>query len=188
MDETVLIQAAQAGNKTAFRELYELNKQRVFGLAYQYVKNREDAEDILQDTFIKAFRMIHTYRVGADTNFAAWIFRVGINCSIDHLRRNKARRSEVGAEILESIPNPAAASDPAKEQARRELRDRIDRCLCDLSPRQRMIFLLKHDQQHTIREIADELHCTEGSVKTHLFRAVANLRRCFTELALEDQP
>jgi RNA polymerase sigma-70 factor (ECF subfamily) len=186
MDETVLIQAAQAGNKTAFRELYERNRQRVFGLAYQYVKNREDAEDILQDTFIKAFRMIHTYRVGAETNFAAWIFRVGINCSIDHLRRNKARRSEVGPEILDSVPSPTAAADPAREQARRELRGRIDECLRGLSPRQRMVFLLKHDEQHTIREIATELHCTEGSVKTHLFRAVANLRRIFKDLALED--
>jgi RNA polymerase sigma-70 factor (ECF subfamily) len=186
MDETVLIQAAQAGNRTALRELYDQNKRRIFSLAYQYVKNREDAEDILQDTFIKAFRNIRTFRVGADTNFASWLFRVGINCSIDHLRRNKARRSELSAEALDTVPSSAAASDPAREQARRELRYQIEQCLCGLSPRQRMIFLLKHDQQYSIREIAAELHCTEGSVKTHLFRAVSNLKRCFKELALED--
>lgn len=186
MDETVLIQAAQAGNRAAFRELYEQNMHRVFGLAYQYVKNREDAEDILQDTFIKAFRKIHTYRVGVDTNFASWIFRVGINCSIDHLRRNKVRLAELGPEPLDAVPSSAAGSDPAREQAHRELRHQVDRFLGDLTPRQRMIFLLKHDQQYSVREIAAELHCTEGSIKTHLFRAVSSLKRRFKELALED--
>jgi RNA polymerase sigma-70 factor (ECF subfamily) len=186
MDETVLIQAAQAGNRNALRELYDQNRSRIFALAYQYVKNREDAEDILQETFIKAFRKIHTFRVGADTNFAAWLFRVGINCSIDYLRRNKARLAELGPEILDSVPSSAHASDPAREQANRELRRQVERCLGGLSPKQRMIFLLKHDQQYSIREIAAELHCTEGSIKTHLFRAVSNLKRRFKELALED--
>jgi RNA polymerase sigma-70 factor (ECF subfamily) len=186
MDETVLIQAAQAGNRTAFRELYEQNKRKIFALAYQYVKNREDAEDILQETFIKAFRRIPTFRVEAETNFTSWLFRVGINCSIDYLRRKKARLVELGQDALEVIPAPAAASDPARAQARGELRHCIDLCLSGLSPKQRMVFLLKHDQQYSIREIAVELHCTEGSVKTHLFRAVSALKRCFKELALED--
>jgi len=186
MDETVLIQAAQAGNRAAFRALYDLNSARIYALAYHYVKNQEDAEDILQDTFIKAFRKIATFRVGAETNFSSWLFRVGINCSIDHLRRNKSRPAALGLEALESVPSKASDSDPALEHARGEFREHIERCLCGLSPRQRMIFLLKHEQQLSIREIAVELHCTEGSVKTHLFRAVTALRRHFKGPALED--
>jgi RNA polymerase sigma-70 factor (ECF subfamily) len=188
MEETVLVQAAQAGNRTALRELFEQNKQKIFALAYHYVRNREDAEDILQETFIKAFRRIHTFRVEEETAFSSWLFRVGINCSIDFLRRHKARRSELGEEALAAVPDQALGTDPQREQARHELRRRIDLSLVGLSPRQRMIFLLKHDQQFSIREIAAQLQCTEGSVKTHLFRAVTALKRGFKELALEDLP
>lgn len=186
MEETLLVQAAQAGNHSALRHLFEQNRQRIFALAYQYAKNREDAEDILQETFIKAFRRIGTFRVQEDTSFTSWLFRVGINCSIDYLRRHKARRSELGEEALTSLPATSRGSDPQREQAQRELRRRIDRSLAGLSPRQRMIFVLKHDQQFSIREIADQLQCTEGSVKTHLFRAVAAIKRGFKVLALED--
>lgn len=186
MDETVLIQAAQAGNKAALRELFEFNKRKIFALAYQYVKNAEDAEDILQETFIKAFRRIHTYRLQDETNFGSWLFRVGVNCSIDHLRRNKAKRSALGEDALSTVPTAAAGSDPEKEHARRELRRRIDESLERLSAKQRMIFILKHDQQYSIREIAVQLHCTEGSVKTHLFRAVSALKRAFQGQTVED--
>jgi len=186
MDETLLVQAAQAGNRTAVRELFEQNKRRIFALAYQYAHNREDAEDILQETFIKAFRGIRTFRVGAETSFASWLFRVGINCSIDYLRRHKARRAELGEEALTATPDASADSDPEREQARRELRRRVDQALSGLSPKQRMVFLLKHDQQLSIREIAADLRCTEGSVKTHLFRAVSAIKRGFKGLAAED--
>jgi RNA polymerase sigma-70 factor (ECF subfamily) len=186
MDETILIQAAQAGNAAALRELFEQNKKRVYALAFRYARNREDAEDILQETFIKAFRRLETYRLGRETSFSAWLFRVGINCSIDYLRRHKERRAELGEEILGTVPSESPGTDPAREQARREFRRRIDRSLSGLSPRQRMIFLLKHDQQFSIREIAEQLRCTEGSVKTHLFRAVTALKRGFQEPALEE--
>jgi RNA polymerase sigma-70 factor (ECF subfamily) len=186
MDETLLVQAAQAGNRSALRELFERNKRKIFGLAYQYARNREDAEDILQETFIKAFRRIHTFRLREETDFGSWLFRVGINCSIDYLRRNKGRRAELGGEILSVLPAAAAESDPEQQHARREFWNRIDRSLASLSPRQRMIFLLKHDRQLSIREIAVQLQCTEGSVKTHLFRAVSTIKRGFKNPALED--
>jgi RNA polymerase sigma-70 factor (ECF subfamily) len=186
MDEILLVQAAQAGNKTALRELFEQNKRKIFALAYQYARNREDAEDILQETFIKAFRRIHTFRIQEETGFASWLFRVAINCSIDYLRRNKARRVELGGEVLAALPAAAQGSNPEQQHARHEFRLRIDRSLAGLSPRQRMIFLLKHDQQFSIREIAAQLQCTEGSVKTHLFRAVSAIKRGFKNPALED--
>ncbi|HEX9902235.1 MAG TPA: RNA polymerase sigma factor, partial [Acidobacteriota bacterium] len=104
----------------------------------------------------------------------------------DYLRRNKARRTELGSDVLAAVPAAAQGSDPQREHARREFRHRVDRSLAGLSPRQRMIFLLKHDQQFSIREIAVQLQCTEGSVKTHLFRAVSAIKRGFKNPALED--
>jgi RNA polymerase sigma-70 factor (ECF subfamily) len=185
MDETVLIQAAQAGNRSALRELYEQNRQKVFSLAYQYAGNREDAEDILQETFIKAFNNIRTFRLEEETRFAPWLFRVGVNCSIDYLRRNKARRAELGEAALAAVPAGGPGTDPQSESSGREFRARLERTLSTLSPKQRMIFLLKHDQQFSIREIASQLRCSEGSVKTHLFRAVAAVRRSFKAAAME---
>ncbi|MFC2166293.1 RNA polymerase sigma factor [Acidobacteriota bacterium] len=89
MDETALVQSAQAGDTDAFKFLFEENKRRIIGLAYQYTKNIEDAEDILQDTFIKAYNSLQRFDIQDHTNFTSWLYRIGINCSIDHLRKSK---------------------------------------------------------------------------------------------------
>jgi RNA polymerase sigma-70 factor (ECF subfamily) len=187
MDETILIQAAQAGNKAALRELYEQNKRRIFGLAFQYTRNPEDAEDILQETFSKAFRNLASYRVEREAGFGAWLFRIGINASIDYLRRHKARRAEVGEEALASLPAQGPGVDPEEARRLAEWRERIRASLDALSAKQRMVFLLRHEQHFSIREIARELRCTEGSVKTHLFRAVAALRVRLRPAPMEDR-
>lgn len=187
MDETILIQAAQAGNRAALRELFEQNKRRLYGLALQYTKNAEDAEDILQETFIKAFRSLDSYRIEPENGFAAWLYRIGINASIDYLRRHKARRAEVGEDALAAVPARGSDVDPEEVRRLNECRERIRASLDALSAKQRMVFLLRHEQQFSIREIARELSCTEGSVKTHLFRAVAALRSRLGPAAVEDR-
>lgn len=187
MDETILIQAAQAGNKTALRELFEQNKRRIFSLAFQYTYNAEDAEDILQETFIKAFRNLDSYRIERENGFAAWLFRIGVNASIDYLRRHKARRAEAGEDALSAVPAQGPDVDPEEIQRLNEFKERIRTSLDALSAKQRMVFLLRHEQQFSIREIASELRCTEGSVKTHLFRAVASLRDQLRPTTVEDR-
>ena len=186
MDETILIQAAQAGNKAALRELFEQNKRRLYGLAFQYTKNAEDAEDILQETFIKAFRSLASYRIEKEGGFGAWLFRIGVNASIDYLRRHKARRAEAGEEALRAVPAQGSDVDPEEVRRLNECKERIRASLDALSAKQRMVFLLRHEQQFSIREIARHLSCTEGSVKTHLFRAVAALRVRLGPAAVED--
>jgi RNA polymerase sigma-70 factor (ECF subfamily) len=187
MDETILIQAAQAGNKAALRELFEQNRRRIFGLAYQYTKNAEDAEDILQETFIKAFRSLASYRIEREGGFGAWLFRIGVNASIDYLRRHKARRAEAGEAALSAVPAHGSDVDPEETRRLNEWRERIRASLDSLSAKQRMVFLLRHENQFSIREIAHELRCTEGSVKTHLFRAVAALRVQLRPTTVEDR-
>ena len=110
MDEQAAIKSAQNGNTEALRLLFEDNRQKIFSLAFQYVKNVEDAEDILQETFIKAYRFINKFNPQNGMRFSPWLYRIGINCSIDHLRRNKKRKdTDPNPESLEKVSSRVAA-------------------------------------------------------------------------------
>ena len=89
MDENALVQLAREGSQEAFRNLFDANKQKVFALAFRYSRNREDAEDILQETFIKAFHSLDKFNAHKGNSFSSWLFRISINSSIDLLRKNK---------------------------------------------------------------------------------------------------
>lgn len=187
MDETTLIQTARAGDGEAFRTLFENHNGRVFGLAYKYLRNRSDAEDVLQETFIRAYRALDSFDAGKSPDFGVWINRICVNCSIDALRRSQRR----SAQPLEGAPLACLSAgtpedDPERAARNREIREQIDRALDRLTPRQRMIFTLRHDMGCSIKEIARTVQTTEGSVKKHLFRAVEALKKRLRRCALED--
>jgi RNA polymerase sigma-70 factor (ECF subfamily) len=183
MDETALVQSAQAGSADAFKLLFEDNKRRILSLAYQYTKNLEDSEDIVQDTFIKAYHSLERFNIEADTNFSAWLYRIGINCSIDHLRKNKRQKDNImPTDDIDGLSAPTNTSNPDNTHHKREVREKLEQVLDTLTKRQRMIFILKHYQELSIKEIAEYMDCSEGSVKKQLFRAVSVLKKhckCF---------
>jgi len=187
MNEAELIQDAQRGDTVSFRALFEANKRKIYALAYQYSQNTQDTEDIFQETFIKAFNKLKTFRPGKDTSFSAWIYRIGINCSIDHLRRVKTRR-ELGEDSIDltKLTEAQPAFDPEQTQRCREIFEQTEEVLNILSPRQRMVFILRHYQQMSLREIAEYLDCTEGCVKKQLFRAVHNFKDRFKRFIPEN--
>ena len=82
---------AKAGDRQAMHELYERNRSRIFNLAYRYVKNVPDAEDILQDTFVKAFTSLHKCQLNENSYFATWLYRIAVNCAMDHFRSRRRR-------------------------------------------------------------------------------------------------
>jgi RNA polymerase sigma-70 factor (ECF subfamily) len=169
--------------------LFEENRQKIFSLAYQYVKNVEDAEDILQETFIKAYRFLHKFEPQNGMRFSPWLYRIGINCSIDYLRRNKNRKLERSdPDDLDSLSSGSGSSgsDPEYTRDRSEIREKIDQTLNRLSGRQKMIFILKHYQELTTAEIAEYLDCSEGSVKRQLFRAVQVVKKHLKSLVMEN--
>jgi RNA polymerase sigma-70 factor (ECF subfamily) len=189
MDEQAVIESAQNGNTEALRLLFEDNRQKIFSLAYQYVKNVEDAEDILQETFIKAYRSLDKFQSRNNARFSPWLYRIGINCSIDYLRRNKNRRlKHSDNEDLDNFSSGKcdSSSEPEHTRDRKEIREKIDQTLNRLSGRQKMIFILKHYQEHTTAEIAEYLNCSEGSVKRQLFRAVQAVKQHLKGLIMED--
>jgi RNA polymerase sigma-70 factor (ECF subfamily) len=187
MDEHSLIRMAQAGDAVAWRSLFDTHHKRVYGLAFRFLRNQSDAEDVLQETFIKAFRNLDGFDSNQARNFPAWINRIGANCSLDALRRRKTR--ETLSLEDDAVPHPSdatPAADPERTSENREIRSRIEAALDRLTPKQRLIFTLRHYEGYTTREIAGIVDVNEGSVKTHLFRALGNLRRRLSRELLED--
>jgi RNA polymerase sigma-70 factor (ECF subfamily) len=172
-----LILSAKEGNESAFRELYETNYEMIYRLAYRYVKSQPDAEDILQETFIKAFKAIRKFDFNVSSNFSAWIYQICVNCAFDHHRKRKKRQIDQTASLSDIYWEPEAQnSSPEKSAITNQAVMRVKNALEILSPKQRIIFDLRHLQHKALSEISDRLQCSPSTVKKQLERAVAKLR------------
>lgn len=179
VDETALVNAAREGKESAFEELYMRNKEKIASMVYHYVGNRQDAEDLLQDIFIKAFISIKKYKPQPGAKFSSWLYRIGINTSINFLKKrekqNVYKSNEDTEPVKESKYNPAH-SNPEQAALRQEIREGFLAALDCLSARQKMIFVLKHFQGLKAADIARYMGCGAGSVRKQLFRAVSKMR------------
>jgi len=176
-DETTIL-LAKEGHPEAFRALYDRNRENVFRLAIRYVRSPQDAEDVMQETFIKAFKGIGRFDFRAGSSFAAWLGTICVHAAIEHLRRNRRRRGEVRLS-LGDLPQEPASAAPSPERtaiARRSLSD-VELAYRRLTPSQQVIFDLRHRQHLEIKEIAVRMDCSESNVKTQLGRSVAKLRK-----------
>jgi RNA polymerase sigma-70 factor (ECF subfamily) len=167
IQDCLLVREAQGGNQAAFEQLVRNHDQAVLGLALRITGSGSDAQDIHQEAFLKAYKNLGGFRF--ECAFSTWIYRIVTNLCLDHLRRNRNRRD-----------NPALAvnvDDLLKRQLlRRELSAHIMRALKRLTPRERMVFELKHFQGLKARTIGEILNSPEGAVKNSLFRATQKLR------------
>jgi len=177
-DDTALALALKSGDESAFDELVRRYQGRVYAVAYRVTGNREDALDVAQESLLKAYRKIYTWQPTG--GFLPWLLRLTSNQAIDHIRRRKRQQHERLDETF--VPtSEGAAVEPrtaGTEEAVRasEIDGRIRGALVVLSPTQRTVFVLRHFEGLQLAEIAEELGCTVGSVKVHLFRALKKLR------------
>ncbi len=172
---TVLL--AQQGHETAFRELYENYYEMIYRLAYRYSKSQQDAEDIMQETFIKAFKSINKFDFSVSTNFSAWIYQIGLHCSMDYLRKRKRRKADQIHSLTDIFTEPEAQdSSPEKAFMANQTISQVKNALYILSPKQRIIFDLRHLQHRTLKEISERLQCNKSTVLKQLQRAVLKLR------------
>jgi len=187
MTEMELIREAQAGSRAAFDTLVRQYEQQVLRLALHLTGSEHDAEDIYQEAFLKAYRYLGNFRF--ECSFYTWIYRIVTNLCLDQLRRRKTRREDravivdhSGGEIdlLASVSDDRAFSNPGRELERKLLGERIQAALEKLTPRERMVFELKHYQGLRLRVIGEMLSTTEETAKNTLFRATKKLR---TQLA-----
>ncbi len=182
MDEQALIDGLSRGDRTAFQEFVERYKKRIFFLALDMVGNPVDAEDVSQEVFIKVFRSFGTFK--KDAKIGSWLYRVTYNACIDHLRKRELTPEPVGDQALEArtrhdapLSGSVAFQDPRQSAEMSQLQAKITLALERVSPQEKAVFLLRHYDQLRLKEIAEILHLSVGSVKSYLFRAVRKLQK-----------
>src|SRR5437764_13286026 len=183
INDSELIRAAQRGDRAAFETLVRQYDHAVLRLAMHLTGSDADAHDIYQEAFLKAYRHIGNFRF--ECSFYTWIYRIVTNLCLDHLRKRQTRREDAhvmtdssGQEIdlLDNVSDDRAGANPERDLMRRELGSRITQALTRLTPRERMVFELKHYQGLRLRTIGDMLTTTEETAKNTLFRATQKLR------------
>lgn len=179
LEDTQLAQALQGGDTLAFDEIVRRYQGRVYAVAYRLTGNREDALDVAQESFLKAFRKIDQWQPTG--GFLPWLLRLTSNQAIDHIRRRKRRQHEPLDEAYPGNEDGGGGVQPARHQTEEEVRAheidaRVRGALHVLSPTQKTVFMLRHYEGLQLSDIAEQLGCTVGSVKVHLFRALKKLR------------
>ena len=168
--ERQLIRDVQEGNHGAFRELVELHMRRVYDLAYGFVNDHDDAEDIAQEVFVSAFRSIREFR--QEAAFSTWLYRIAANCSLDRLKQRK--RSTARFVPMEESHIADVSIDPTTEQI--DASAHIERALHELPTLQRAVVMLRYMEGFSTKQVSDILKCSEGTVKTHLHRGLKKMR------------
>ncbi len=189
INDADLIREAQQGNKAAFEELVRQYDSQVLRLALHLTGSEADAKDIYQDAFLKAYRNLGSFRF--ECSFYTWIYRIVTNLSLDYLRRKQVRKEDApvltdehGEEysLLDQVADDRAGASPDRQLMKREMAKRITAALTKLTPRERMVFEMKHYQGLKLRTIGEALNTTEETAKNTLFRATQKLRVALADL------
>ena len=184
-EEAKIIRAVVDGNTNAFEDLVLEYQKQVYHIALKMTGSEEDAFDISQETFLKAYRSIATFR--GEAGFGSWLYRMASNLCIDFLRR-KNRRGEVQAVSLDEEEEgrrprelPDLSYEPQSRLEKKELREKVQAGLRRLPEEQRLILVLRDVEGFSYQEIADALRIELGTVKSRIYRARAHLARLLTE-------
>src|SRR5579863_1686053 len=183
-EEQALVRKAQAGDRLAFEALVRRFDREVLRLALNLVHRAEDARDIYQEAFMRVYKNLHRFRF--ECSFYTWLYRIVTNVALDHLRRRTSRREDQAPvpdeaeggtrDFFDRQPEVRAAANPERSLLGQELGQHISAALKRLSPRERMVFEMKHYQGLKLRAIGDMLGTSEETVKNSLFRATRKLR------------
>lgn len=182
-EENQLIERARQGDMTAFEKLIYRYDKHVLAIAASYRNNKEDAKDIYQEVFLRVFKGLKNFE--GKSEFSTWLFRITTNVCITYgsvKKKHAYTPFESGYEdeegettsLLDKIPDNDFSTD--RELISGEMSKGIQKAIETLSPQQKMVFVLKHVHDHKIKEIAEMMDCTEGTVKRYLFTAVQKLR------------
>jgi RNA polymerase sigma-70 factor (ECF subfamily) len=170
--EAAAIERVRSGDRDAFRLLVEEHSRAIFRVAYRMTGNEQDAEDMVQETFLRAYRQFSSFDGRA--KFSTWLTRIATNCSLDLLRARQRRGDQV--EVTEERSLAAAEVSPEQVALSRQVRQRLHAALARLSPAERAAFIMRHYEGAPIDEIAAALSKPAGATRHCIFRAVQKLR------------
>src|SRR5262245_16722709 len=175
-ESAAVLARARQGDSEAFRALVERHSRSVFRLAYRMTGNEQDAEDVVQESFLRAYKQLGRFESRA--NFGTWLYRIVANCSVDLMRSKQARHDQVRGESLDAAAEMPASDAPGPERlaASAEVEQRGRAALDGLSPLERAAFTLRHYEGRSIEEISRTLGLGTSAAKHSVFRAVKKLR------------
>jgi RNA polymerase sigma-70 factor (ECF subfamily) len=172
-DDAAAVAKARRGDEEAFRLLVDRHSRSIYRLAYRMTGRPEDAEDVVQETFVKAFRQLDRFEARA--HFGTWLYRIAFNCAVDYTR---SRHHRASADSLDRLDQPPAAADPSAHDLAyaAEIDARVHQALEALSSQERAAFVLRHFEGRTIDEICRTLDIRTNAAKHAVFRAVRKMR------------
>jgi len=188
LNDVLAVSKARSGDTDAFRVLVERHSRSLFRLAFRMTGNQQDAEDVVQESFLRAYKQLARFDERA--SFGTWLYRIAANCSLD-LVRSRKRRNEHFAPSPESAPDmedpvvslPSTDPSPERMTLSSEVRERVAEAMRDLSPTERTAFVLRHFEGMCMEDVGRVLDCQPGAAKHSVFRAVQKLRRALEPIA-----
>jgi RNA polymerase sigma-70 factor (ECF subfamily) len=188
INDVLAVSKARSGDTDAFRVLVERHSRSLFRLAFRMTGNQQDAEDVVQESFLRAYKQLAKFDERA--SFGTWLYRIAANCSLDLVRSRKRRNEhlapapESAAEVEDPVVSlPSTAPNPERMALSSEVRERVALAMRDLSPTERTAFVLRHFEGMCMEEVGRVLECQPGAAKHSVFRAVQKLRRALEPIA-----
>ena len=184
LSDSVAVEQARAGDSGAFRVLVERHSRNLFRLAYRMTGHQQDAEDVVQETFLRAYRQLSKFDERA--SFGTWLYRIAANCSLDLIRVRKRRGAQAEAatedapDPMQSLPDPSPSPDRLAMSG--EVERKVAAVLEGLSEMERTAFVLRHYEGMCIDDIGRTLGVQPNAAKHSIFRAVQKLRRALEPL------
>lgn len=179
-EELLLIDQVKKGDISAFRRIMESHQEKIFYLTYDMTGNRQDAEDLSQEVFLKAYHALKKFR--GDAKLSSWLYRIAVNTCIDKKRKKKEmpayiseNQNDDGSDFFQYSDN-STASDPEYQTESGLMQKNIQKALHKLSPRERSVFVLRHYNDLQFNEISNILNLSIGTVKSLIFRAIKKLQ------------
>ncbi len=178
-NDTIIIEKALAGDQQAYRHLTERHRANIFHIVYKIVRDQETANDLVQETFMKAFSSLSTYR--SEYRFSTWLYKIAANCSIDFLRKKRIQALSLDRHLDDSTTREMEVPDysyhPEKDLMRKEQRYNIEEAIESLPTKYREVIVYRHKDDKSYEEIADLLGIPLGTVKARIFRARELLKK-----------
>ena len=187
-DDQQLVKAAQAGDRRAFQALYQRYERKVFAVAFGFLRNQEDALDVLQEAFIKVHRYLPNFE--GQSSFYTWLYRIVANLCIDHLRRSGRKRDvEFDDRLRHDGQNESSANlgsltalgDPSAAVKNKEILAAVQDSLGKLSDKHRAVIVMRELQGMSYEEMAQAMKCSKGTIMSRLFHARRNMQKLLRE-------
>ncbi len=186
LDDRELVQSARAGDRDAFRTLFERYHRRAYALALGVVRHPDDALDVVQDAFIKAHKYLDKFE--GNSSFYTWLYRIVMNLAIDHLRKHRRIKPvELDEQKLEdggdeSLIPRILGGNPGRALMDKQIRARIDAALGELSENHRAVLVMRELEGLSYEEMAQAMDCSKGTIMSRLFHARRNMQKQLLDL------